>query len=141
MSKEAGTPAETVEKQKSTLTKILSTCYSSVMISIRPFLFSLTLSAVLMAGEIGSMNRVIVIPVPNGGEAADARITADGTIYLLYDYDADNCAPKEDPAANNTVCGRLSRVPEVNTRGSSSSTPASRAPTTRRTPRNSSRAC
>src|SRR5438552_8507395 len=84
MSKEAGTPAETVEKQKSTLTKILSTCYSSVMISIRPFLFSLTLSAVLMAGEIGSMNRVIVIPVPNGGEAADARITADGTIYLLY---------------------------------------------------------
>jgi hypothetical protein len=54
------------------------------MISVRSFLISLTLSAALMAGEIGSMNRVTVIPVPNGGEAADAKITADGTIHLLY---------------------------------------------------------
>jgi len=54
------------------------------MIGFRPFLFSLTLSAVLMAGEIGSMNRVTVIPVPNAGEAADAEITSDGIIHLLY---------------------------------------------------------
>src|SRR5437016_9479154 len=54
------------------------------MIGVCSLLYSLALSAVLMAGEIESMNRVTVIPVPNGGEAADAKITADGTIHLLY---------------------------------------------------------
>ena len=47
-------------------------------------LYGLMIIPALMAGEIGSMNRVTVIPVPNGGEAADAKITADGTIHLLY---------------------------------------------------------
>src|SRR5216684_1674904 len=51
---------------------------------IAGLLCGLTITPALMAGEIGSMNRVTVIPVPNGGEAADARITADGTIHLLY---------------------------------------------------------
>ena len=54
------------------------------MIGLRTFLVTLTLSSALIAAELGSTNRVTVIPVPNGGEASDAKITADGTIHLLY---------------------------------------------------------
>ena len=34
-----------------------------------------------------------------------------GTLYLLYDYDRNDCAPNEQPGSvnNNNVCGRLSR--------------------------------
>jgi glucose/arabinose dehydrogenase len=33
-----------------------------------------------------------------------------GTVFLMYDYNQNGCAPKETPAAINNVCGRLSRL-------------------------------
>jgi glucose/arabinose dehydrogenase len=37
-----------------------------------------------------------------------------GSVYLMYDFSQDNCAPKETPAAVNNVCGRVSRLTAQN---------------------------
>lgn len=46
-------------------------------------LTSIFISSVV-AAEIGPTTRVTTIRVPNGGEAADAKISSDGVIHLLY---------------------------------------------------------
>src|SRR5262249_11451781 len=38
----------------------------------------------LIAGDIGTANRVAVIRTPNGGEPAQARLSSDGMIHLIY---------------------------------------------------------
>jgi len=43
----------------------------------------------LTAGDIRAANGVAVVRTPNGGEPAQARLGADGTIHLLYDSSSD----------------------------------------------------
>ena len=42
------------------------------------------LPACLMAAEIGGPSRVQIVRLPQGGEAAEAQITRDGVIHVLY---------------------------------------------------------
>jgi hypothetical protein len=44
----------------------------------------LILPACIVAAESGPAPRVAIVRVPNGGEAEEAKITADGAIHLLY---------------------------------------------------------
>lgn len=42
-------------------------------------------STALLAAEVGPGDKVVLVRVPHGGEAVEAKITAGGTIHLLYD--------------------------------------------------------
>src|SRR6266852_5343802 len=53
----------------------------------RVLLLAFTLAGIVVAAELGSNGRVSIVRVPNGGEAADAKLTSDGTIHLLYNSD------------------------------------------------------
>jgi glucose/arabinose dehydrogenase len=39
----------------------------------------------------------------------DKNYASNGTVYILYDYNKNGCAPSEQGNGNNNVCGRLSR--------------------------------
>jgi hypothetical protein len=43
----------------------------------------------LPAGDIETANRIAIVRTPNGGEPAQARLGAEGTIHLLYDSRVD----------------------------------------------------
>jgi hypothetical protein len=51
------------------------------------FCGTIILTAWVRAAEIEPAARVAIVNVPNGGEAVDAKISARGTIHLLYNLD------------------------------------------------------
>jgi hypothetical protein len=51
------------------------------------FCGAIILTAWVCAAEIEPPARVTIVDVPNGGEAVAAKITARGTIHLLYNFD------------------------------------------------------
>jgi hypothetical protein len=50
-------------------------------------LLAFAFTGIVVAAELGSNDRVSIVRVPNRGEAADAKLTSDGTIHLLYNSD------------------------------------------------------
>ncbi|HXI40609.1 MAG TPA: hypothetical protein VNH18_32995 [Bryobacteraceae bacterium] len=51
------------------------------------FCGAIILTAWVRAAEIEPAARVAIVDVPSGGEAVEAKITARGTIHLLYNFD------------------------------------------------------
>jgi hypothetical protein len=57
----------------------------SMTFFLRSLVLSLTLIFTLVAAKPDSAPRVHIVPVPSGGEPAEARITPDGAIHLIYE--------------------------------------------------------
>jgi hypothetical protein len=53
----------------------------------RLFCGAIILTASVRAAEIEPAARVAIVDVPNGGEAVEAKVSARGTIHLLYNFD------------------------------------------------------